>query len=137
LKGGLKLKENVVFTKFENDLIFEINNKTNYGCGMVYMALLSHKNKKEGMANSCFPSFNTLKRELNMSKTTIAKYINKLQDEGYLIFKSGKFNKESMHNESNRYYFPKSDISVTGYSKEEYLELFSNYQEEQDNDDPF
>lgn len=120
------MKKDVVFTKFENKLIFEINNKLNFGCGMLYMTLLSHKNKNEGMADSCFPSFNTLKKEINMSKTTISKYLKQLEENGYIIFKSGKFNTESMQNESNRYYFPKSDISVTCYSEDEYYELFKD-----------
>lgn len=120
------MKKDVVFTKFENKLIFEINNKLNFGCGMLYMTLLSHKNKNEGMADSCFPSFNTLKKEINMSKTTISKYLKQLEESGYIIFKSGKFNTESMQNESNRYYFPKSDISVTCYSEDEYYELFKD-----------
>lgn len=120
------MKKDVIFTKFENELIFEINNKLNFGCGMLYIVLLSHKNKNEGMTHSCFPSFNTIKKEANMSKTTICKYLGQLEDAGYIIFKSGKFNKESMHNESNRYYFPKSDISVTGYREDEYYELFKD-----------
>lgn len=120
------MSKEVSFTKFEDDLIIEINNKLNFGCGMVYVMLLKHKNKSEGKADSCFPSYNILKKELNMSKTTICKYIELLKKEGYLIVTSGKFNTEIMQNESNKYYFPKSDISVTRYSEEEYYRLFKD-----------
>ena len=114
------------FTKFENELIIEINQKLGVGCGMLYMILLMHKNKKEGMADSCFPSYNILSNETRCAKNTIGKYIKQLEKEGYIIIKSGKFNTESMQNEPNKYYFPKSDISVTCYSEEEYGELFKD-----------
>lgn len=114
------------FTKFENELIIEINqnSKLGVGCGMLYMILLMHKNKTEGMADSCFPSYTTLSKETGCAKNTIGKYLKKLEEFGYIIIKSGKFNTETMQNESNKYYFPKSDISVTRYSEEEYYELF-------------
>lgn len=114
------------FTKFENELIVEINQNLGIGCGMMYMILLMHKNKKEGMADSCFPSYAILSNETGCAKNTIGKYIRQLEENGYIIIKSGKFNTESMQNESNKYYFPKSDISVTCYSEEEYNELFKD-----------
>ena len=137
MKGDKILKKEVSFTKFENELIFEINNKLNFGCGMVYITLLSHKNKNEGMADSCFPSYNILKKELNMSKTTISKYLSQLEQAGYIIIKSGKYNTQDMHNESNRYYFPKSDISVTCYSEDEYYELFKDLIKPSADNNPF
>jgi len=114
----------MTFTKFENELIIEINQKLNSNCGMLYMILLMHKNKAEGMCDSCFPSYNVLAKETGMSKNTVGKYLKQLEDEGYIIIKSGKFDSKNQQNESNRYYFPKSDISVTCYSEEEYNELF-------------
>ena len=118
----------MTFTKFENELIIEINQheKLGIGCGMTYMILLMHKNKTEGMADSCFPSYTILSKETGCAKNTIGKYIKLLEKYGYLIIKSGKFNTESMQNESNKYYFPKSDISVTRYSEEEYNMLFKD-----------
>jgi DNA-binding transcriptional regulator YhcF (GntR family) len=114
------------FTKFENELIVEINQNLGIGCGMMYMILLMHKNKKEGMADSCFPSYTILSKETGCAKNTIGKYIRQLEEAGYIIIKSGKFNNESMQNESNKYYFPKSDISVTCYSEAEYNDLFKD-----------
>lgn len=125
--------KDINFTKFENDLIIEINQKLTSGHGMLYMILLMHKNKTEGMADSCFPSYNTLSEEANLAKNTLSKYLKDLQNKGYLIVKSGKSHTKKNSNEPNKYYFPKSHRSITMYSKEEYNELFKetncNYEE--------
>lgn len=120
------MKKDIKFTKFEDDLIIEINKKLGCGCGMLYMILLMHKNKNEGKADSCFPSFKLLSEETKLTKNTICKYVKDLKDNGYLIVKSGKFDTKNTQNESNRYYFPKSDISVTCYSEDEYYNLFKD-----------
>jgi len=120
------LIKNISFTKFENELIIEINQKLSSNCGMLYMILLMHKNKTEKMKDSCFPSYNILSKETRFAKNTIGKYLKQLEESGYIIIKSGKFNTKSIQNESNRYYFPRSDISVTCYSEDEYYELFKD-----------
>ena len=87
-----------------------------FGCAILYEMLLSHKNHND--KDSCYPSYKTLADELGMSKTTVGKYLTKLSENGYLLIESG--DKES----SNHYYFPKSSLEVTNYTKKDVKELF-------------
>ena len=76
IKNKKKKGENMTFTKFENELIIEINQheKLGIGCGMTYMILLMHKNKTEGMADSCFPSYTILSKEFQLFSQFIQKF---------------------------------------------------------------
>ena len=73
----------------------------------IFMAIFSHYNKL--LKYSCV-SYNILANETKMSRNTICKYAKKLNDSGYLIIKSGKFNKEDMQNSSNAYFLSKKII---------------------------
>lgn len=71
----------------------------NSGCDAyaLYMTLLSHKNLTDG---KCYPSISTLSEEINLSKRTIYRILDKLTDSGYLKINSG--NKDW----NNTYFFP-------------------------------
>lgn len=105
-------------SNFERELVVEICNHENlgYGCAILYEMILSHKNIND--RDKCYPSYNILSKELNMSKSTINKYINKLKEYGYLIIEAGN------SKNPNRYYFPKSCMNATNYSKQDIKELF-------------
>lgn len=65
----------------------------------VYLALKRHKNNKTGF---CFPSLNTLAKELSCCKKTVAKYINELIKKG-IITKTSYYNSTTGRRSSNRY----------------------------------
>ena len=85
------------FVKFRRSLIMKIINDTNEPlCSLVYMTLLSHKNKDDDYS---YPSMEKLKKELNIGRTNILKYITLLYNYGYIDIKKEKVGG------SNQYYF--------------------------------
>ena len=85
------------FVKFRRSLIMKIINDTNEPlCALVYMTLLSHKNKNDDYS---YPSMEKLKNELNIGRTNILKYITLLYNYGYIDIKQEK------RGDCNNYYF--------------------------------
>lgn len=83
------------------NLIFKIAEDCNCVAIPVYISILSHYNKDLGY--SCV-SYNEILSEINMSKTTIGKYIKKLEYFGYITIKSGKYDTQEVQNSPNSYY---------------------------------
>lgn len=100
------------FTKCENNINRHIILDCGMACAELYNILLSYKNEKQ--YDSCYPSNSCLMTDCNISsKATFITYIKKLETFGYIKIKSGG------RNTSNRYFFPKADLSITHYTKDE------------------
>lgn len=94
------------FTKADNLLIREIINKADPQTAMLYILILSHRNR---VTNKCFPSISLLAREMGMADRTISRMINKLIEDGFLIVNSGR------QGISSDYFFPReSDYNNEG-----------------------
>lgn len=94
------------FTKTDNLLIREIINKTDPQTAMLYILILSHRNR---VTNKCFPSISLLAREMGLGDRTISRMIKRLSDEGFLIINSGR------QGISSDYFFPQeSDYNNEG-----------------------
>ena len=88
------------FTKADNLLIREIINKADPQTAMLYILILSHRNR---VTNKCFPSISLLAREMGMADRTISRMINKLIEDGFLIVNSGR------QGISSDYFFPREN----------------------------
>ena len=94
------------FTKADNLLIREIVNRTDPQTAMLYILILSHRNR---VTNKCFPSISLLAREMGLGDRTISRMITKLSEEGFLIINSGR------QGISSDYFFPReSDYNNEG-----------------------
>ena len=89
------------WVKADNKLIREIIADTNAQTAMLYLIILSHRNTNTG---NCFPSINTLAKEMNISDRSIERMLNSLSTTEVLRINSGKEGK------SNTYYFPKESF---------------------------
>lgn len=83
------------------NLIFKIAEDCTSNAIPIYFSILSHHNSDLGY--SCV-SYNEILDEIKMSKTTISKYIKKLEECGYLTVKSGLSNTKDIQNSANAYY---------------------------------
>lgn len=104
-------KNNLQYVKVETALMYDILECCGAGQMVLYQILLSHKNK--GGAHTCFPKITTLMKKSRFSKTTLFKYLNDLEMFGFIKVKSG------VNGQSNNYYFPQSDLSITKYTKDD------------------
>lgn len=86
------------FTKTDNILVREIINKTDPQTAMLYILILSHRNR---ITKKCFPSISLLAREMGMADRTISRMIKRLIEEGFLIVNSGR------QGISSDYFFPR------------------------------
>lgn len=100
------------FTKNEKNIERHIILDCGMACAKLYDILLSYKN--EYQYDKCHPSNSLLMSTCCISsKATLITYLNKLEEFGYIKIKSGG------GNSSNKYFFPKADISITHYTQEE------------------
>lgn len=111
-------KSNLKYDKNENEF-FIINNELQEqiikDCGLAYCTLyhILFFHKKEDIFNSCCVSYSVLMKECNISKPTLINGLKKLEENGYIKIQYGG------GNNSNKYFFPKADISITHYTQEE------------------
>ena len=99
------------FTKSCNKTKRDIILDCGLSCSAIYDILLSHKN--QGNVDGCFPSYSILMKECNISRPTLMSSLKKLEEYGYIKIKSGS----SINN--NKYFFPKDDVNITNYTKED------------------
>lgn len=94
------------FVKSDNLVMREIINKTDPQTAMLYILILSHRNR---LTNKCFPSISLLAREMGMADRSISRMIKRLMEEGFIIVNSGR------QGISSDYYFPReSDYNNEG-----------------------
>lgn len=101
------------FVKMNNEIVRNIiSDCKSSSVAMTYLMILSHKNKSP---DSCFPSYNTLMNELNISKNTLMSHLKQLVDNEYLAIDSGS------KSCANKYYFPREDYMYTKNDYERYV----------------
>jgi len=98
--------KNLGWFKVDRNIMYDICINTDAITCMVYITLLSHINSNTG---NCYPSLNTLAKELNCSKRTIQNKINLLEEAGYIKHNSGTLGKEDGQNLANSYFFLTDD----------------------------
>ena len=86
------------FVKMDNTLIREIINSTDPQTAMLYLLILSHRNKQ---TTKCYPSISLLAREMCVADRTVSRMIKKLVEKKFLIVNSGR------QGVSSDYFFPK------------------------------
>lgn len=89
------------FVKSQNELRMRICRECSPLAGLLYVQLLSHRNKDSG---KCFPSTSTLEKETCISKRKISDLITALNNAGYIIVRSGG------KGHSSHYWFPCEDF---------------------------